>query len=135
MAIIKWDREFPALFRVPRILEEFEWPEDGLNMYETDDAIVVEAPVPGVPEKNVEVTVEDNVLSIKADYEETREEKARKKVVYKEARKRSFNYVTTLPKPVKGDKAEAVVENGVLTVTIPKAEEAKPKRIKVKKKK
>jgi len=45
--------------------------------------------------------------------------------------KRSFDYVTTAPRPVKGDKAKAEVKDGIVVVTLPKAEEAKKKSVKV----
>ena len=140
MAIIKWKDPFQQVF--PTYFLDENWPvkwtdlssATGLNIYETDDAVVVEASVPGVPEDLVDVTVEGNVLNISAEFEDTQEEKDRKKVVYKSNRQSSFTYTTSLPRMVDSTKAEAVVENGVVKVTIPKLEEEKPKKIIVKKK-
>ncbi len=137
MSIIKWNSNFPMVW--PSILDEFDsWPQISnkavLDIYETDDSIVVEAPVPGIPEDKVDVTIEGNVLNISASYEETDEEKKKKKVVYKSSRQTSFNYSTSLPRMVRGSEATAVVDNGIVRVTIPKTEEEKPKRIEVKKK-
>lgn len=124
------DTNFPSIFN---------WPDSnanqGLEVYETDNDIVVKAAVPGVPEDKIEVTVEGNILTIKGEYEETKEEKEKKKVVYKSFRQSSFNYSTSLPRLVDGSKATAEVENGVVTVTVPKVEEEKPKKIQVKKSK
>ncbi len=137
MKLVKWNHPYSYW---PSILDEdfFEWPsiseEKGLNIYETDNEVVVEASVPGIPEDDVVVTVEGNVLTISADYKETEEEKDKKKAVYKSTRQMSFSYSTSLPRAVDSTKAEAEVENGVVKVTIPKTEETKPKKIEVKKK-
>ena len=141
MAIIKWNRwGFPSVF------DDSNWPTlsnwndiidfdtGGIDIYETDDSVIVEAQVPGIKEEDVEVTIEGNVLTINASKEETEEEKDKKKTVYKSTRQYCFNYSTNLPRMVKGDKAEAEVENGVVKVTVPKIEEEKPKKIEVKKK-
>ena len=140
MAIVKWNRHFPTF---PSFFDEDGWPQlswpdtttaSGIDIYETDDDVVVEAHVPGIPEDKVEVTVEGNVLTICAKHEEKEEEKEKKKTVYKETRQTSFNYSTNLPRMVAAEKAEAEVDNGVVKVTIPKTEGEKPKRVVIKKK-
>lgn len=137
MAIVKWKSNYPTW---PNFFDDdfLTWPDlsdsTQMDVYETDDAVVVEAAVPGVPEDKVDVTVEGNVLTISANYEETEEEKNQKKVVYKSSRKTSFSYSTSLPRTVDSTKAEAEVENGVVKVTVPKTEEEMPKKIKIKKK-
>ena len=61
MAIIKWNRHYPSMW--PSVFDEdvFNWPEissdKGLNIYETDNDVVVEASLPGIPEDKVEVTI------------------------------------------------------------------------------
>ncbi len=138
MAIIKWNRTYPTLW--PSMLDDdlLDWPnlssDKGLNVYETDDAVVVEAAVPGIPEDKVEVTVEGNILTISGTHDENQEEKDKKKVVYKSSRQTSFSYSTSLPRMVDSTKAAAEVENGVVKVTVPKMEEEKPKKISVTKK-
>jgi len=116
--------------------EEEEWPEitmtEGLDVYEEDDKVVVKAAVPGIPADKVEVTYEDGVLRIKGKYEEKEEEKKKRKVVYRMDRVTSFDYTTTLPRPVDEKSIEAKVENGVVVVSAKIAEEAKPKKIPVK---
>lgn len=140
MAIVKWNRYFPSVF--PSFFDdnwpEITWPEvsasSGLDIYETDESVVVEAQVPGVPEDKVDVSIEGNVLNVRANFEETEEQKEKKKTVYKKTRQTSFNYSTSLPRMVDASRAAAEVENGVVKITVPKMEEEKPKKVTVKKK-
>ncbi|HOD01233.1 MAG TPA: Hsp20/alpha crystallin family protein [bacterium] len=137
MAIVKWNR-----WGVPAVFDEDNWlsqwfdtgTSTGLDVYETNDAIVVEAQVPGIKEENIEINIDGNVLTINATQKETEEQKDKKKTVYKSTRQTSFSYSTNLPRIVDPSKAEAEVEQGVLKITIPKSEEDKPKKIEVKKK-
>jgi HSP20 family protein len=138
MAIVKWNRWGP------RLIDEDFWPNlnwdqfpqsSGLDIYETDDAVVVEAQVPGIPEDKVEILMEGNVLTVEASVEETDEQKEAKKTVYRETRQRSFHYSVNLPRGVNSEKADAEVADGVLRITIPVAEEEKRKRIEIKSKK
>jgi HSP20 family protein len=119
---------------MPWLLNEDEWPEveEGLTVYETDDDLVVKANVPGVSEDEVDVSIDSGVITIKAEHKEKEEEKKKKKVVYRRAMQAKYLYTTNIPCPVKADKAKAELKNGVLTITLPKAEEAKPKKIAVK---
>lgn len=137
MAITRWDpfSMTRSLWRMPTLLDEDDWydfSDQGMTVYETDDDVVVEAHIPGVPENKVDVSVEGGVVTIKAEHEESEEEKKKKKVVYRQSRQSKYLYTTSLPCPVKADKAEAEVVNGVLKLTLPKAEEVKPKKITVK---
>lgn len=134
MAIVKWNRW------VPSILDDDFWPTTNLgnfsqsldfDLYEEDGNIVVEVPVPGVPEDKVEVSIEGNVLMVNASNEETEERKS-KKSMYKGSRQRTFNYSVSLPRMVNAKDANASIKDGVLQVTIPVAEEEKRKRIEVK---
>jgi len=134
MAIVKWNRW------VPSIMDDDFWPtadwrnfsqSSDFDLYEEDGNIVVEVPVPGVPEDKVEVSIEGNVLMVNASNEETEEQKSRKSV-YKGTRQRTFNYSVSLPRMVNAKDASASIKDGVLQVTIPVAEEEKRKRIEVK---
>ncbi len=137
MAIIKFNPFSPWIS--DRFLSFFEdeeaWPQvrvtEGLDVYETDSDVVVKAAVPGIPAEKVEVTFEDGVLRIKAKAEETKEEKEKKKVIYRQQRVSFFDYTTTLPRAVDGDKISAEVSNGVVTIKAPIAEAARPKKITV----
>lgn len=143
MAIVRWEpfRLFPRFSSWP--FEEegelLEWPDltatTGLDVYETDDEVVVKAPMPGVPEKNIDVTFEDGVLRVRGRVEEKEEEKKRRKVVYRRQRIANYDYSTSLPRAINPDKIEAELEEGVLTVKAPIAPSAKPKKIAVKAKK
>jgi HSP20 family protein len=130
MQIVKYNPFFPIFDN------DEDWPQlkvnDNLDVYETDNEIVVKAAVPGIPSDKVDVTFEDGVLRITAKSEETEEEKKKKKVVYRQQRASYFDYTTTLPRAVDGDKIEAEVNNGIVTVKAPIAPAAKPKKIAVK---
>lgn len=138
MAIVKWNR-----WGMPTVFDDENWlsqwfdssaQSTGLDIYETNDSVIVEAQVPGVKEENIEINIEGNVLTINACQEETEEQKNKKKTIYKSTRQTSFNYSTNLPRIVDSSKTEAEVEEGVIKITIPKAEEVKPKKIEIKKK-
>jgi len=115
--------------------EENQWPGfrviSGLDVYEEEDKIIVKAPVPGIPADKVDVTYENGVLRIKAKVEEE-EEKKKKRVMYRRGRVTSFDYTTTLPRPIEEKSLDARVEDGVVTVSANIAERAKPKKITVK---
>jgi HSP20 family protein len=138
VSIIRWEPlNFPRFFqRMPALWDEDEWPEmtvtEGLDVYETDNEVIVKAAVPGISADKVDVTFEDGVLRIKARVEETKEEKEKKKVVYRQQKISSFDYTTTLPRAVEGAKISAEVVNGVVTVKAPIAQAARPKKIAVK---
>jgi HSP20 family protein len=130
MQIVKFNPFFPV-FDEDDTFPQFK-VNDNLDVYETDNEIVVKAAVPGISADKVDVTFEDGVLRITAKLEETNEEKEKKKVVYRQQRVSYFDYTTTLPRAVDGDKIEAEVVNGVVTVKAPIAPAAKPKKIAVK---
>jgi len=108
------------------------WTEGSLavDMYETDDSVVVKTAIPGVKAEDIDVSVAGDILTIKA---ETREEEEVKRENYlrRERRLGSYCRSVTLPGGLETDKAEADYTNGILTLTFPKAEEVKPKSIKI----
>jgi HSP20 family protein len=99
-----------------------------VDIYSTEDEVVIKAAVPGVNPDEVEITIEGDTLIIKG------ETKAPEDVDYicQEHCYGPFARTFTLNVPIQADKATAEFENGVLTLTLPKAEEVKPKTIKVK---
>ncbi len=109
------------------------WNEAGaylpLDVYTTKDAIVVRALVPGVKPEDVEITIEGSTVTLRGEYKPPQEEGT---YLLQEQRYGPFARSIELALPIQADKAEAAFENGVLTLTIPKAEEIKPKVIKVK---
>lgn len=101
-----------------------------LDVAEDDERYIVTASVPGVDPDQIEVTLTENVLTIKG---ETKSEKDVEEKNYhlRERRYGKFSRSVTLPMPVDADAVEATHENGVLTLRLPKAEAVKPKRITV----
>jgi len=104
-----------------------------VNVYEEKDHVVVETPLAGIDPEKVEVEIEDNVLKISGHTEAKSEVEDKDKHYYRrEIRSGSFFRTVALPKAVDGGKAEATFKNGILTIRVPKLEEAKPRSIKIK---
>jgi len=119
--------------------ESFVWPttwrggEKGpgrlaIDAYTTPNEIVIQAPVPGATPDDVDITLEGDTLTIKATIKPPLENVD---YVIRERAYGTFTRTLTLNVPVDGDKIEATVQNGLLTIVIPKAEAAKPKTIKI----
>ena len=102
-----------------------------IDMYETDSEIVVKAALPGVEPEETNIDITGNILTIKGDTKVEQEIKE-ENYIHREYRHGSFNRSLALPSGLSTEKAEANMENGILTLSIPKAEEVKPKVIKVK---
>lgn len=140
--LIRWDpfREMLSMrSMMDRILEDWERPSPGgallggpaLDLMQTPDEVVVRMMIPGVKPEDIEISVTGDVLSIRGEVKfEQAKETARYHV--RELRHGSFARSIALPAPVVADKAEARFQDGVLTLTLPKAEEVKPKMISVK---
>jgi len=101
-----------------------------VDIEETDDAVVLSADLPGVDEKDIEITVHQGVLVLSGKREDSREEET-ENGVYRERRYGSFFRQFRLGSKVDPDAIAAAYRNGVLTVTLTKKEEAKPKQIPV----
>jgi len=110
-------------------LLEGEWTPS-VNVAETDENIVVTAELPGIKQDEVEITIVNDVLTLKG---EKKEEKEIKRENYHRIERSygSFQRSISLPTGVQADKAKANYKDGVLSITIPKVEEAKPKSIKI----
>jgi len=114
---------------------EWETPSGGpfapsVDLAETDDEVRVSAELPGLESKDIEISVSGNSLTLKGEKKEEREEK--QGTTYRSERYYgSFSRVIPLPCEVDADKAEATYKNGVLTVTLPKPEEARKSRKKI----
>jgi HSP20 family protein len=97
-----------------------------MEIEEQDDALIVTAELPGVDSKDVDITLEDGVLSVRGEKKEERKEgKPESRYHMWERRYGSFQRAFTLPKAVDAAKISAKVEAGVLTITLPKSEKAK----------
>ncbi len=107
-----------------------------VNIKETPDNFVVSAALPGVKPEDVDISVLGETLRIQAETKEEHEEaqgngNASGRWIVRERRHGMVQRVVTLPSQVKADEAQATFEHGVLTLTLPKAEVAKPRAIKV----
>ena len=102
-----------------------------VDITEEDDAYVAKVELPGVNKDDVKITMQDNVLTIRGEKKEEKKGKegnAQRVERYYGSFQRSFS----LPTSVKSDRIEADYKDGILTINMPKAEEAKPKQIEVK---
>lgn len=102
-----------------------------VDLYQTDDEIVVHASLPGMKADDVQISITGELLTLKGEFKE-KEEKKEKAYHLREQRFGSFERTVSLPTAVMADKAKAEFEDGVLTITLPKAEEVKPRTITVK---
>jgi HSP20 family protein len=102
-----------------------------LDVYQALNEVVVKAALPGLKPEDVSIDITGETLTIRG---ETKAEQEIKKedYIYRERRYGAFSRSLVLPSGLKPDKAEPTMEDGVLTLTIPKAEGVKPKAIKVK---
>jgi HSP20 family protein len=101
-----------------------------LDLSETEDGYTVEVAVPGMNPDDLQITVENNVLTIKGEVRNQSDEKKRN---YHRVERRfgSFQRTVALPSTVKADAINASLTGGILKLDIPKAEEVKPRRISV----
>jgi HSP20 family protein len=136
----RWDpfREFEQLQEEMGRLVQSVWSPAGgdggswipfADIEETEDAWIIEVEVPGVERDDVNVELRNSELIISGEIKE----KERKGVLRRRARRTGhFEYRVVLPGEPVEDKIEANIHDGVLTVRVPKAEQAKPRRIEVK---
>jgi HSP20 family protein len=143
MAIVRWDplREMEDMFArygkalgMPgatgqEAITSTEWVPR-VDISETDEAYIIKAEIPGVNKDDVKVTAENGVLTISGERKQEKEEK-NKKVHRVERLYGTFFRTFVLPDNVDESKINAEFKDGVLTLTIPKTEKAKPKSIEV----
>lgn len=138
MAIIRWnpwnierffdeDWDMPTIPGVSRIMGQ------GLNIYETENAVVAQAAVPGIPEDKIDVTFEDGVVRVTGSTQEKQEEKDKRRY-FMTSMASSFNYSFRVPQGILAkEEPTAELDNGVLKLTFRKAQKKEPKKIKVSK--
>ncbi len=102
-----------------------------VNVEESKDELVLSAELPGIRQEDVEIELENNVLTIRGQKEQTREENAERRYHVWERRYGSFQRSFSLPRTVTADDITATFENGVLHVHMPKAPEAKGRTIQI----
>ncbi len=120
---------FRGLDRPLSFLAERAWP--AIDVAETDDAILVRAEVPGCKPEDIDISVYGNTMTLSGEKKESRESGG-DGCYHTESTYGSFRREIPLPAEVDQDKIEAVVKDGVLSVTLPKAEKSKAVKVKVK---
>ena len=145
MAITRWDpyAEMMSLRQAMDRLFQDAWVRPGfggtqgattgtvpLDIYETNDELVVTATLPGLKPEEIDITIQCDVLRIQG---ETRHDENVKEEQFhrRERGERRFYREVALPVSVKSDAVQAQFEHGILTLHLPKSEEAKPRRIQV----
>jgi HSP20 family protein len=128
------DRLFDDAFTRPFSLTRnggSTWSSLPIDLYQTNDEVVVQALVPGFRPEDVQISVTGDVLTIRGEVKQEVNQKDKAWHI-REHRLGSFERSVALPVRVVSDKASAEFENGILTITLPKAEEVKPKAITIK---
>ncbi len=110
-------------------LNEGIW-QPPVDIYENEDCVVIKAEVPDMDQKDIEVRIENNTLTLRGERKQSTEIK---KENYHRVERYYGNFQRsfTLPQTINQDKVAASCDRGVLTITLPKTEETKPKQIKV----
>lgn len=115
---------------------EQDWMEDyegqlAVDVYQTEDDVVLKAPIAGVKPEDLEISITDEVVSLKGQRKQT-EEINREHFFVQECYWGAFSRSYVLPVAVNSEKATAGLKNGILTITIPKLEKTKTKTIEIK---
>lgn len=109
------------------------WPatrEMAVNMKETEDHIIVTTPIPGISPEDLDINISDNLLTIKAESKQENKQEEKGYLV-REYSSASYFRQVSLPANVQSDQADADTKDGILTITLQKKPESKPKRITV----
>ncbi len=127
------DRLFEDSFVSPmgwRTISGGESVMPAIDVHETADDLVVTAVLPGVKPEDVEITMTGQTLTLRGELKAD-DEVERDQYLYRERRYGSFSRSLQLPVRVEGDQAEATFTDGILRLRIPKAEEVKPRQIRI----
>jgi HSP20 family protein len=124
-----WDSFFEG--KPSRKVEEVgEWLPT-LDVSETKNDLVVRAEIPGIDPKDIDISLTNDILTIKGERKQEKEEKEENYHLI-ERNYGSFTRTIRLPREVQSERISASYKNGILKVTLPKSEEAKKKEIKIK---
>ena len=115
--------------RVARRWVENDQHSLSVNIREEDDAFVLSALVPGLNADDLNIQILDDIVRIEGEYRQEENQ-----YLMQELPHGSFTRTLRLPVAIEADSVDAKIKNGVLTLTLPKAESAKPKRISIKSK-
>ena len=124
------DRLLEDAFVMPRAGEGQSWNGPALNVYEEGDQLTVEAQLPGIKPDDLDINVEQGVLTISGQTA-TQEERKERNYFVREHRTGRFSRSLRLPATYNSDGCSASFEDGMLRLTFPKSESAKPRRIQV----
>ena len=102
-----------------------------IDLYQTENEVVVKAALPGIKPEDVQISITGDVLTLRGDFKQENEQKEKTYHMH-EQRHGLFERSIPLPTVVETEKAKADFENGVLTIVLPKAEAVKPKTISIK---
>ncbi len=129
----EFDRAFEGFFQPIRWLEEAtsETLMPAMDIRETEDAYIVKTDLPGVKKEDINVTMENGVLTISAESNEDREKKEGERVIRRERHYGKYSRSLRLGTHVDNAKVRASYKDGVLELILPKAEAVKPKKISV----
>lgn len=130
MPLVRWTPMLPSFDDIFDGSGNFAAFGPALDVYQTKDDVVVEAPLPGLDPDKVSISIENDVLTLEGNFEH-KSEVDDKNYYRKEVRAGAFHRSVALPTAVSGEKAKATYEKGVLKIVIPKEERAKPKTVKV----
>lgn len=138
MSLIKWTPFFSEIDDVEKTMESMLPGLRGnqfgftpaVDMYEDKNNIIIETQLGGINPEKVDISIENNILSIKGESEK-KSEIDEKNYYRKEIRRGSFYRSIPLPTKVDGEKASAINEDGILKITVPKAPEIKAQTIKI----
>jgi HSP20 family protein len=123
------DQLFDEAFTRPFGMTEFSMP--AIDLYQTNEDVIVKAALPGMTAEDVEISVAGDMLTLKGEIQR-KDEREDAAYLIREQRYGRFERSLMLPTEVQSDKAQAEFENGLLTVTLPKAEQVRPKTVTVK---
>ena len=127
----KWMEEAASGASGGRLARGSNTAVPAVDVSETAEGYAIQVELPGWKPEDVEITFEKGVLTLKGEVKEEAESNSEAKWHSKEIRKASFVRSFSLPAEVEADKANAEFENGVLSLSLPKAEVVKPKQIKI----
>lgn len=136
MSLVRWTPLLPSVSDFDKFFDDFGAGGQGggfvpaLDVYQTKDDVVVEAPLAGIDPEKVNISIENDVLTIEGEGSH-KSEIEDKNYYRKEVRYGSFHRSVALPTAVNGEKAKATYEKGVLKIIVPKEERAKPKTVRV----
>lgn len=117
-------------FFTPTIWEDFPIQSPSANVWEEEDAVHIEMAVPGLKKEDLNINITSDSVRISGTIKEEEKEDSKKKYYYR-SMESSFEQSFNLPTKVDSEKSKAKLENGVIHLTLPKADEVKPKKIEI----